>query len=237
MRLRAPAVWPALLRRVLPAARDALSVPAAKMRKRGTRQGRGRPARVVDDALRDLCAQAAPVAQLEGPWRSARPAQARPGSPGAAAARFLLLAARAVVSDTAPPCVPPSACRQTAGLLALALVALVQLHACCAQESVMDKNGDGVVTPDEFVEHAAAQEACDGGACAADEATHAKLRESAEEEAAGEMPTVTPEQIAAMQADIAAQLASGKSVKMTTENSPAVLSGSHNLMIKFSTSW
>jgi hypothetical protein len=93
------------------------------------------------------------------------------------------------------------------------------------------------VTPDEFVEHAAAQEACDGGACAADEATHAKLRESAEEEAAGEMPTVTPEQIAAMQADIAAQLASGKSVKMTTENSPAVLSGSHNLMIKFSTSW
>lgn len=101
----------------------------------------------------------------------------------------------------------------------------------------MDKNGDGVVTPDEFVEHAAAQEACDGGACAADEATHAKLRESAEEEGAGEMPTVTPEQIAAMQADIAAQLASGKSVKMTTENSPAVLSGSHNLMIKFSTSW
>ena len=30
----------------------------------------------------------------------------------------------------------------------------------------MDKNGDGVVTPEEFVEHAAAQEACDGGACA-----------------------------------------------------------------------
>ena len=99
----------------------------------------------------------------------------------------------------------------------------------------MDKDGDGVVTPEEFVEHAAAQEACDGGACAADEATQAKLRESAEEEAAGAMPT--PEQIAAMQADIAAQLASGKAVKMTTENSAAVLTGSHNIMIKFSTSW
>jgi hypothetical protein len=47
--------------------------------------------------------------------------------------------------------------RRTAALLALALV-LVQLHACSAQASVMDKDGDGVVTPEEFVEHAQAQE-------------------------------------------------------------------------------
>ena len=52
-----------------------------------------------------------------------------------------------------------AACRRTAGLLALALVVLLQLYTCYAQESVMDKNGDGVVTPEEFVEHAAAQEA------------------------------------------------------------------------------
>jgi len=97
----------------------------------------------------------------------------------------------------------------------------------------MDKNGDGVVTPEEFVEHAAAQDACAGGACAADE-PQATLR-GAEEEAEAGMPS--PEQIAAAKADVAAQLASGKAVKMNGENTVAILEGTHNVMIKFSTSW
>jgi len=47
--------------------------------------------------------------------------------------------------------------RRSTALLVLGLVLVVQLHTCCAQESVMDKDGDGVVTSEEFVEHAAAQ--------------------------------------------------------------------------------
>ena len=47
----------------------------------------------------------------------------------------------------------------------------------------MDKDGDGVVTPEEFIEHASAQEACDAGGCAPDDAG-ASLRGSEDEEAA-----------------------------------------------------
>ena len=56
----------------------------------------------------------------------------------------------------------PMPCRRQtmAVLVALGLV-LVQIHACGAQASVMDKDGDGVVTPEEFVEHAQAQEVRD----------------------------------------------------------------------------
>ena len=47
----------------------------------------------------------------------------------------------------------------------------------------------------------------------------------------------TPEQIAAAQADVAAQLAGGKAIKMNHDNTVAILDGSRNVMIKFSTSW
>jgi thiol-disulfide isomerase/thioredoxin len=163
--------------------------------------------------------------------------------------------------------------------VALALV-LVQIHACGAQASVMDKDGDGVVTPEEFVEHAQAQEvidcdqnvkmlrgakdrgacsrqqstrahkqwgedarlmlntwqACAAGACAAEE-DGATLRGSEDEEAAAGAEMPSAEQIAAARAEVAAQFASGKAVKMSHDNTVAILDGTQHVLLKFSTSW
>lgn len=120
--------------------------------------------------------------------------------------------------------------------LAMVLVCVLHTPAVTAQESVMDKDGDGVVTPQEFLDHAQAQEACAGGACGADDAhAHATLRAASEEEEPAGMPTA--EDIAAAKADVAAQLKTGKAVKMTGGNSAGVLDGTNNILIKFSTSW
>ena len=88
----------------------------------------------------------------------------------------------------------------------------------------------GVVTPEEFVEHATAQEACDaaGGCKSEDMGTE-------EQDAAAGMPSEA--QIKAAKADVAAQFASGKAVKMRHDNTAGILDGTRNVMIKFSTSW
>ena len=80
------------------------------------------------------------------------------------------------------------------------------------------------------------QQACAGGACTADE-DGAKLRGADDGEAAAGAAMPSEEQIAAARAEVAAQFASGKAVKMSHDNTIAILDGTHHVLMKFSTSW
>ena len=80
------------------------------------------------------------------------------------------------------------------------------------------------------------QQACAGGACTADE-DGAKLRGADDGEAAAGAAMPSEEQIAAARAEVAAQFASGKAVKMSHDNTIAILDGTHHVRMKSSTSW
>jgi len=142
----------------------------------------------------------------------------------------------------------------------VALVLMITLSMCLvvlgegdAAASVMDKDGDGKVSTEEFVEHAVEQqkdECCAAdGSCKAqeepDEAEPAKLRGSqeaqqqeAEQQADAEAEAALAQaQYLAAKEEIKKSMQGGVPIEMSSDNAAALLDGTYNLFLKFSTSW